>query len=148
MDDESQFVGEDDHDGEKRFPDHDHRFPEDVSLAVGSVDEAADFVDPSILVVFFNLLCDEECDREWKSEGEDDEEWPRQQISQRGMRSLVAFNTGVHCPVVCCPINPNCDRVMDFDAVEDVDERLGDGNVTDVEDDECAEDTLPQEMRP
>ena len=58
---ESQFVGEEDHDGEKGFPEPDHGLPEDVSFAVGSIDEAADFVDPAILVVFFNLLGDEEC---------------------------------------------------------------------------------------
>ena len=114
---ESQFVRENDHDGEKGFPDHDHGFPEDVSFAVGSIDEAADFVDPAILVVSCNLLNDQKCDREWKPNTEDDEEWPRQQVSQRGVRHLVALNAGVHCPVVRCLVDPSYRRVMDFDAV-------------------------------
>ena len=103
---ESEFIRENDDNCKNGFSEHDHGLPEDVSFAVGSIDEAADFVDPAILVVSCNLLDNQECDREWKPNSEDDEEWPCQQMSQRGMRSLVALNAGVHCPVVRCLVDP------------------------------------------
>ena len=61
LDDRPQFVGENDHHSEKGFPDDNQRFPEDELLTEGSVYEAADFVDPAILVVSCNLLDNQEC---------------------------------------------------------------------------------------
>ena len=60
----------------------------------------------------------------------------------------MADDIGIQHPVVRRLIDPSHCRIVDFDAVEDVDERLADGDITDVEDDEGTQDTLLQHVHP
>ena len=143
-----EFVREHDHDGEHGLLEHDHRFPEYVFLAVGPIDETSDVVDPAILVVFCDLQDDELCGRQREPEGEDDEERPSQESGQNHVRSIKASDIGIQNPVVCLMIDSDQCGIMNFDAVEDVDVCLADGDVADVADDEGTQDTLLQEIHP
>ena len=64
------------------------------------------------------------------------------------MRSLVASDSGVHGPVARRLIESSDRRIVDLDAVKDVDERLGGGNVADIEDHEGTEDAFLQQVHP
>ena len=103
----AQFVREDDDDGEDGLSGHDHRFPENVLLTEGTIDETSDVVDPAILVVFFHLYDNDVCDKQRKPKAEDKEERACQQESQCGMGSLVTLDAGIQYPVICRAIYSN-----------------------------------------
>ena len=137
----TQSVRKNDHHSEYSLPEHNHRFPEDVPFAEGSINEASGVVDPAILVVSSDVFDNKECDSQGKSKGEDDEKWPGEESDQNRMGPSVASNAGVYGPVIRRAIYPNNRRIVDTDAVEDVDESLADRDVADVADGKGAKDT-------
>ena len=64
------------------------------------------------------------------------------------MGSRIAPDVGIHCPVVCRVIAADRHGIVDADAAEDVDQGLAEGDVTDVENDECAQYDLRQQVEP
>ena len=64
------------------------------------------------------------------------------------MGSIVAFDLGVSRPVVRCDVDLEVGRIVNLHAVQDADERLGEGDVADVQDGDGRQDDLLEQVGP
>ena len=74
----AQWARKNDDRYQNRLPEHNDRFPEDVLLPVGSIEETACLVDPAILVLLLDVSDGEEGGRCRESKSEDDQKRPSQ----------------------------------------------------------------------
>ena len=122
--------------GEERFSEHDDRLPESEPLIVGTVQESRRLGQPGRhRCLRMSCTGQDDRQRDRKPEGDDEECRQSEGSDQHGMRCLVASDGGVHGPVqrrlvVGC---------VDADAEEGIGCCLGDGHVSEVDDDEVAE---------